>query len=130
MCHLLFTIDLYTFGSLTYDFDKESYYNDSDKEWFQANLASGIEQSVSGLPLLFYGEVELETVMHFKASSNGPSWDPNHQNYYLRVSTWYSCLNIQYEQLCLHNIDEVDLKRNGWYNRVSIGFDYRRCGSK
>jgi hypothetical protein len=116
-------IDLYTFGSFSYDYEKVGYFNDQSEEWFESSIASGVSQELWIFD--FYAEAEMVTEMYMVKI---PSWQPTHDDYFVRSGFWVGFLNIEYEHLCMHNVDDIDYRRNGGHNRVTVGFDSRRIG--
>lgn len=117
----IYSLDLYTFGGLSYDYSSYNSQRNDDYEWFQGNIASGASQDV--LFFSFFAEAELETEMYMIEIDR---FRPTHQNYYVRGGVWIGPVTIQYEHLCMHNVDCVDNNRRGGHDRVSIMFDSRK----
>lgn len=117
----IYAVDIYTLGGLSYDYAVGSIYQDPEKEWFQGNIASGISQSFSCVDIFI--EAELETEMY---KAGGTNFCPTHQDYYVRGGVWIGPVSVQYEHLCKHNVDTMDITRNGGHDRVSVMFDSRR----
>jgi len=116
--------DFYTYGGLSYEYNKVDQYCDPDKDWFVANIGSGIEQDISFMT--FFAEAELETEMYYSYESmTGVGFAPTHQDYYVRGGITAGAFQIGYEHLCMHNVDCVKRNRNGGYDAVYIRFDSR-----
>lgn len=125
ICSSAYAADFYTFGSLSYDYTKTGVFYEEDKDYFQTQLGSGIEQNVFGFS--FFAEAEIKTEMFLSriGYENGPSFMPTLNSYYVRAGFYRGPVKIGYEHLCNHNSDDIDYRRRGGHNRVFIAFDSR-----
>lgn len=116
--------DFYTYGGLSYEYNKVNQYCDPDKEWFMANIGSGIEQDFYFLT--FFAEAELETEMSYSSESMSViGFAPTHQDYYVRGGITAGAFQIGYEHLCKHNVDTINRNRNGGHDAIYVRFDSR-----
>ena len=121
----VFSLELYTFGGLSYDYTKVDSSIPYGNEWFESTLAAGVQHREGNI--LLYTEVEIQTEMYMSGTGTESllSFMPTHNDYYVRAGVWLYMFFVEYEHLCSHNVDRVDYSRNGGYNRVTVGFDSR-----
>lgn len=113
--------DLYSFGEFSHDMTRHEYGIDESEDWFNTVLGAGVNHDVWKFSL--FAEVEQETYM---VMINPTSYDPRHQDYYIRGGAWAGPVFLQIQHVCFHAVDERDSRQNGGHTRLTIGFDSRR----
>lgn len=107
--------NFYSFGEFAYYPSLVEDYEIPEGIYFSTDIGVGFQYRK------FYIELEDEVNM---IKSIYHMFQPYKEKYYLRVGIFFSFFNIEYEHMCIHNVDWRGT--GGGYDKISIKFDSRR----